>query len=243
MKFLSCNIEGNKHFERILPLLKRERPDVVALQEVFECDLAELQKATGLANYLFYPNAAVKELNDHLPPRGPWGIAIFADEIVEQQVTYYVRQAVGQLANFRNDRPDLIDRAALFARVRVGAELFSVLTTHFTWSGEGVVSEQQRRDYAGLRQFMAQFDELIFCGDLNTPRGHELWSDLAKRYRDNIPLDVDTTIDKNLHKSGQDIRLVIDGLFTSKHYSASKVQVLPGTSDHMAVAAELVRVS
>jgi len=99
----------------------------------------------------------------------------------------------------------------------------------YLWGGEPTISKK--------------FEELIFCGDLNTPRGYEIWSDLAKRYRDNIPPSIDTTIDKNLHKSGQDIRLVIDGLFTSKHYSASQVRVVPGTSDHMAVVAELTRVS
>ena len=80
---------------------------------------------------------------------------------------------------------------------------------------------------------------MIFCGDLNTPRGFEIWNDLSKTYTDNIPQEIDTTIDKNLHKSGLDIRLVVDALFTSSHYSIRNVKVVPNTSDHMAVAADL----
>lgn len=242
MKFISINIEGNKHFERISPFLEAEKPDVLCLQEVFECDLDELMRASGLQNYLFYPIANIVEANDHLPTRGHWGIAIFANEIKSHEVAYYVRRQEGQLASFQNDRPDLIDRAALFSKVKVGGDFFQVMTTHFTWSGKGVVSDEQRQDYARLSKFMAKFDELIFCGDLNTPRGYEIWDDLAKTYTDNIPLNIDTTIDKNLHKSGQDIRLVIDALFTSTQYSAKNVRVVPNTSDHMAVAGEIERV-
>lgn len=243
MKFISCNIEGNKHFERLFPFFEKEQPEVVALQEVFECDLEELKRATGLQNCVFYPIANVAKANDHLPPRGPWGIAIFADEISSHEVAYYVRRQEGQLAEFLNDRPDLIDRAALLARVSVAGDSFQVITTHFTWSGKGAVSDEQRRDYAALSKFMANFDELIFCGDLNTPRGYEIWSDLSHKYADNIPLEIDTTIDKNLHKSGQDIRLVIDALFTTPHYFAHDVRVVANTSDHMAVVGEIERVS
>jgi endonuclease/exonuclease/phosphatase family metal-dependent hydrolase len=158
-------------------------------------------------------------------------------------VAYYVRRQEGKLAEFINDRPDLIDRAAFFTRVQVGDETFQIMTTHFTWSGKGAVSDEQRQDYAELSKFMAKFNELIFCGDLNTPRGYEIWDDLAANYMDNIPLDVETTIDKNLHKSGLDIRLVIDALFTTPHYSVREVHMVPNTSDHMAVVGEIERVN
>lgn len=243
MKFISCNIEGNKHFERLFPFFEKEQADVVALQEVFECDLEDIKQATGLSKYFFYPNANVSTGNDHLPPRGIWGVAIFANKIVDHSVTYYVRQKEGTAAEFLNERPDLIDRAALVAKVQVGGDSFQILTTHFTWSGKGEVSDLQRRDYANLSLFLSKFEEIIFCGDLNTPRGFEIWQDLASKYRDNIPPEVVTTIDKNLHKSGQDIRLVIDGLFTSSHYVASEVRAVPNTSDHMAVVAKIERVS
>lgn len=243
MKFLSCNIEGNRHFERILPLLKHERPDLVALQEVFECDLEELRQATGLAQVVFYPQADIALPNDHLPLRGPWGVAIFANEIVEEKHHYYFGHENGKLAVFDNDQPWNIDRVALAVKARVAGQDFQVLTVHFTWSGEGAVNAAQRRDYLELSSFMKQFDEMIFCGDLNTPRGYEIWDDLAKKYTDNIPAEIDTTIDKNLHKSGKDIRLVIDALFTSSHYLVSNVRVLPDTSDHMAVVALVKRTS
>jgi endonuclease/exonuclease/phosphatase family metal-dependent hydrolase len=56
---------------------------------------------------------------------------------------------------------------------------------------------------------------------------------------DNIPASIETTVDKNLHKSGLDIRLVIDALFTTPHYLVENVHVVPNTSDHMAVVCEV----
>jgi endonuclease/exonuclease/phosphatase (EEP) superfamily protein YafD len=135
-----------------------------------------------------------------------------------------------------------MNRALLMAEIKVKNTLFQIATTHFTWSGEGIVNDEQRKDYEALKKFLNKFEEMIFCGDLNTPRGFEIWDDLAKKYTDNIPQEIYTTIDKNLHKSGLDIRLVIDALFTSKHYVAKNVRVVPNTSDHMAVVGEIERV-
>jgi hypothetical protein len=39
MKVISLNIEGNKHYELVLPFLHTENPDVICLQEVLEDDV------------------------------------------------------------------------------------------------------------------------------------------------------------------------------------------------------------
>lgn len=242
MKLLSCNIEGNRHLEaRILPLLRRERAEVVCLQEVFAADLPLLEVAAGLPS-IFVPQAQVTKANPHLPPRGEWGLAILAADVSEWQADFYTGEAASVPEFFANDDPNSMNRALLSARVRVAGEVFQVATTHFTWSSEGIVNAEQRRAYARLLPLLEGYEELLFCGDLNTPRGYELWSDLAARYQDNIPAAIDTTVDKNLHKSGLDIRLVIDALFSSPHYQVEQVRILPDTSDHMAVVAEVKRV-
>lgn len=242
MKLVSINIEGNKHFDRIFPFLSAEKPDVLALQEVFECDLETIKQITGLKNCVFYPNADVTLPNIHLQARGKWGVAIFANEILDSKGVYYFQVNSGELFVFDEQKNGFTDRALLFAEAEVDGEVFKIFNTHFTWSGGGEVNEAQRRDYVKMKEILKSHDEVILCGDLNTPRGFEIWDDLAKTYTDNIPQDIDTTIDKNLHKSGKDIRLVVDALFTSKHYAARNVRVASNTSDHMAVVGEVERV-
>ena len=242
MKFVSINIEGDKHFERILPFLIAKKPDVLALQEIFEADLDIIKQTTGLTNCVFYPQANITKPNIHLPVRGNWGLAIFAKEIVSHEAFYYFGHKDGIVATFENEKPDLIDRVVIVAKAKVADQIFQVATVHFTWSGKAETTEAQKVDYIVLQAFLDQFEEMIFCGDLNAMRGAEIWSALAKKYTDNIPAEVETTIDKNLHKSGKDIRLVVDALFTSSHYLVSDVQVVPNTSDHMAVMGEIERV-
>lgn len=242
MKLISCNIEGDKHFSRLIPFFQKEQPDVLCLQEVFESDLELIKEKTGLTKCFFAPQANIILSNDHLPLRGIWGVAIFAKKIVKKKVFYYFGHKNGQVNVFENAHPDKIDRALIIAQIEVAGQLYQVATLHFTWSSNGDVIDVQKRDYLSLKSFLAKCDELILCGDFNTPRGGEIWADLAKKYTDNIPSEIETTIDKNLHKSGKDIRLVIDALFTSSHYVAGKVRVVSSTSDHMAVVGELARV-
>ena len=85
MKFISCNIEGSRHFDRLFPFFAAEKADVLALQEVFESDLDAIKQASGLANCVFYPQANIVNPNVHLPLRGPWGVAIFANQIIERE--------------------------------------------------------------------------------------------------------------------------------------------------------------
>jgi endonuclease/exonuclease/phosphatase family metal-dependent hydrolase len=241
MKFITCNIEGDRHLAaRLLPFFKQEAADVLCLQEVFAVDLPLLEAATSLRS-IFVPQAQITQVNPHLPARGDWGVAILAPEFVSWQAENYIGTAAVVPEFFANNDPNSMNRVLLSAQVKVAGEVFQIATTHFTWSGEGVVNDEQRRAYAKLTPLLEGFEELIFCGDLNTPRGYELWDDLAKRYSDNIPSEIDTTVDRNLHKSGFDIRLVIDGLFTSQAYTAKQVRVVPNTSDHMAVVAEVKR--
>lgn len=241
MKLISCNIEGNRHLEaRLLPFFQAEAADVLCLQEVFAADLPLLEAATGLPS-VFVPQAQVTQANPHLPARGEWGLAILAADVKEWRADFYTGEAALVPEFFANNDPNSMNRVLLSARVQVAGETFQVATTHFTWSGEGIVNDEQRRAYARLLPLLEGFKELLFCGDLNTPRGYELWADLALRYRDNIPAAIDTTVDKNLHKSGFDIRLVIDAMFSSSAYAVSDVRVVPNTSDHMAVVAQVRR--
>jgi len=170
-------------------------------------------------------------------------VATFANEIISNKGVYYFQVDPGKLFIFDEKKNGLADRVLLFTEIQVNGQVFKIFNTHFTWSGGREVNEAQRRDYVKMKEILESYDEVIFCGDLNTPRGFEIWDDLAKQYTDNIPQDIDTTIDKNLHKSGKDIRLVVDALFTSEHYVAKDVRVVANTSDHMAVVGEIKRKS
>ena len=86
------------------------------------------------------------------------------------------------------------------------------------------------------------------CGDFNAPRGGEIFSALATRWHDNIPGTYHTSLDLSLHKAGKVdgerlATLMVDGLFTTPGYRTSRVELVPGVSDHCAIVAEVAYVT
>jgi endonuclease/exonuclease/phosphatase family metal-dependent hydrolase len=242
MKLISLNIEGDKHLEdKILPFLVKEKADVLCLQEVFAKDIQKIMQATGLDKYSFVSQAKVTKENPHLPANGLWGLAIFAKNLSKTKKHYYNGNANQIPEFFAYQDPNSMNRCLLTCQTEVDDDVFQLATTHFTWSEDGKVSDLQKEHFKNLKSSLASYSEIVFCGDLNTPRGDKIYDQLAKIYKDNIPSKINTTVDKNIHKSGKDIRLVIDALFTSEDYKVGKVKVLGGVSDHKAIVAEVKR--
>lgn len=240
MKIISLNIEGDKHLDdKILPFFSKEKPDLLCLQEVFAKDIQKIGQSTGLTKYSFVSQAKVTKDNPHLPTNGLWGLCIFAKNLSKTRKHYYNGNANQIPEFFAYQDPNSMNRCLLTVRVEVEGEIYQIATTHFTWSGEGKISDLQKEHFSKLKSFLADYPELVFSGDLNTPRGQQIYDALAKIYKDNIPKKIDTTVDKNIHKAKKDIRLVIDALFTSPDYKASKVKVVDGVSDHKAIVAEI----
>jgi hypothetical protein len=65
---------------------------------------------------------------------------------------------------------------------------------------------------------------------------------LADKYSDQIPVDIKTTLDASIHRSGSKPdfpEFVVDGLFTAGKYKVSDVRVVSGVSDHCALIANI----
>jgi endonuclease/exonuclease/phosphatase family metal-dependent hydrolase len=240
VKLISLNIEGNKHLDdKILPFFAKEKPDVLCLQEVFAKDIQKICQSTGLEKYSFVSQAKVTKDNPHLPTNGLWGLCIFAKNLSKTRKHYYNGNANQIPEFFAYQDPNSMNRCLLTVQTEIDGEIYQLASTHFTWSGEGKISDSQKENFTKLKSALAKYPEIIFCGDLNTPRGEEIYDQLAEIYEDNIPKKIKTTVDKKIHKSKKDIRLVIDALFTSPGYKASRVRVVDGVSDHMAIVAEI----
>lgn len=89
-----------------------------------------------------------------------------------------------------------------------------------------------------LLKFLSEIPEFILCGDFNAPRGGIIFDTIASKYKDNIPSEINTTIDKNLHKAG-DLKLVVDGLFTTPSYQITSIKIIDSLSDHCAILANI----
>src|SRR5258708_36372804 len=135
--------------------------------------------------------------------------------------------------------PNSINRSVQWVRVEKGEEKYTVANTHFTWAPNGETSDLQREHFKKLMEILDGVKDLsVLCGDFNAPRGSDIYTKLSQKFTDNIPAEVTSTLDPQLHRVG-DKQLVVDGMFTGNGYAAENVQVMCGVSDHCAVVGEL----
>ena len=240
MTIFSLNIEGDKHLKPIFTYLKDKQVDLVCFQEVFKADQKLIEEKLQMTSF-FVPLAVIGQNSYGLAPKGEWGLLM----LTKQPDThffyqYYVKHSNG-VPNLIDHQPNSVDRALLWAKIRLNNQEIIVATTHFTWSGDGSTTTKQKESLTKLLAVIKDFNlPLILCGDFNVPRGREIFDYLADQFVDHIPPDVQTTIDHKLHRAGP-LQLVVDGFFSSKQLSnqVGGVQLIGNLSDHLAIKAEI----
>ncbi len=241
LKLISLNIEMDKHLARVLPFLEREQPDVVCLQEIFEKDMGVFEKTLGMLGH--FEAVSVVDISyvdgilgpdEELEQKGPQGIGFFTTLPVRSGGAEYYHGKPREVTKHSID----YSRFLLWREVEKEGTLFTIGTTHFTWTPDGNTSEEQTGDVRKLFGILGKFPEIAFCGDFNAPRGREIWGEIAKRYKDNIPPEYTSSVDPILHRAKQ-LEVMVDGLFTTLGYKASEVRLVEGVSDHKAIVGML----
>lgn len=235
LKVISLNIELDRHLDQVLPFLQAEQPDVILLQEVLEKDRLRIEKAAGMTGPYLKLNALYDNTGES--PIGLLTLSILP--ILSETVIFY-RGSNDPLVRMNETEPEKMSRALLVTEVIKDHQHYRFINTHFTWSPHALPNDAQYHDLSILLTHLHTYPDLIFCGDFNAPRGTAIFDALAACYHDNIPQQVTTTIDKNLHKAG-DLSIVVDGFFTTPDYQVMHLEVVDGLSDHCALLATLVR--
>jgi len=235
LRLLTLNIEGHKHLDRWLPIVKNILPDAVCLQEIFAADLPRIEQELSMSS-VFVPMSDIQVVNRYkIHPLGHWGIA---------QLTSLPTRNVQKKQYGGGDmipvfhKPNDSQRMVLFQEIKKSERWFPIATTHFTWSPEGEYTTLQQEDFGRLAEIIRFYPELVLCGDFNAPRGKELFSHFSDILEDRLPKNVTTTIDKDLHYAG-DLHLVVDAIFSTPNLQVTNVQTISGVSDHMGVVGEV----
>src|SRR3989338_8407398 len=239
IRFASINIEHGKHHATVLPFLKNFKPDVLCLQELLECDIPKFEQELGMKCIFAPMMLGPSVLGDPSSPTTSFGCAIFSTlPVIDSQISYYVG-SLDTIPTFHMDPQTgaiVTNKVVIVATVSFGGVPYTFATTHFTWTNHGAVNDNQRSDLKKLFGILDAVPEFVLVGDFNAPRGREIFTTIASRYKDNIPPEYTTSIDKNLHRAG-DLGFMVDGLFTTPRYVATEVKLTDGVSDHMAITA------
>lgn len=194
-KLISINIEHEKHIDRVLDFVAREKPDVLCLQEVLERDVPVFEKALD-ARGVFAPMGILPVAGSH----EIMGVGIFSPLPMSNIQSHYYARYGEHLRLWINETAAPTDRVLLSAKVIADGAPYTIATTHFTWSPDGQTTDRQRRDLSALLAVLSEHDEILFCGDMNAPRGREMFEEITKRYQDHIPPQYLTSLDPELHR-------------------------------------------
>ncbi len=235
LDIITLNIEGHRQFDRIIPFLKQTKPEVALLQEVFEKDIPYLEKALNMKS-VFAPLGHISYDKEGFFI----GIATFSGLPIVTNKSIYYRGNKDNLPYVQAGRGEGVKlaRPLLITEIVKEDQSYYLINTHFTWTPDGLPSELQHEDLPKMLQILSSIPEFVLCGDFNAPRGGIIFDKIASIYKDNVPVNITTTIDKNLHKAG-DLNLVVDDIFTTPKYLASMVKVIDSLSDHCAVSATI----
>lgn len=236
LKLLTLNIEGSKHLDLVLPLLKKENADVVCLQEVFLEDLNKLKNETMQCG--FFPVSTRVEPDKYIEkPKGKWGVVLLTNQQNAGIKSHYY---FGRGDSPTFTEPDNNDKVLVYTELEKDGLKYRIGTTHFTWTPDGNPSKHQWETFNSMMKFIKTFDDFILCGDFNAPRGREMFTEFTKHFKDNLPKQVTSTIDPKRHRI-KGLELAVDTIFTTKQYKVSNVRVVEGVSDHKAVVGEIKR--
>jgi endonuclease/exonuclease/phosphatase family metal-dependent hydrolase len=238
LKLLTLNIEHDRHLDRVADAIAAHLPDIVCLQEVFEKDCAKLA-AVGDYQVKYAISTLMPEgSKGHTSPRS-WGVAVLTRVPVHRQtLAYYADDPRIRISKEPNDPRRLV----LMTEIEREGRFYRIGTTHFTWSMNGEATDDQRADFARLRQVLLPYPHYVLCGDFNSPRGREMFARFTGELGllDHLPADVTSTLDPTLHYAGP-LELAVDTIFSTPEYRVTEVQVLEGLSDHKGILARIER--
>lgn len=248
LKLININIEGDKHWDRVLPFLSTEAPDVLCVQELYR---DELEKITGFSSSTFLPNTRRPHTAGGVSVE--FGMALFTKTPpVRTHTKYYDRNGPTELPEFDKSTPERLHdtywHGYVAADVVQGGSRFSIITTHCTWTPHGEAERYQLEDVEDMKHLLADEGEHVLCGDFNIPRGkNPIANLLSQGYTDQIPPNYHGSMDMQFHRTrgtpeaARVATNMVDYLFTTALYSAEDVRLVPGVSDHMAIVATITR--
>ena len=237
VKLITLNIQGDRNIKRVIPFLEKEKADVACLQEIFVSDFEEIRKKLAIKGY-FCPMTYIdnKVYHERTEKEGPFGIAIMSKLICEKpKADYYSGDGTCPVLTSSG----IIDRVLFHSGFYKNGQVFHIGTTHFEWTPDGRTSNRQRLAFRNLMSVLEDADDFVLCGDFNAPRGREIYNlFLEEGFKDNLPLDIKSTIDTKYHWN-KNLELVVDTIFSRGKYNVSNVRVVDGLSDHKAVVGDI----
>lgn len=240
LKLISMNMEGEKHFPRILTLIIAEQPDVICIQE---CTEEFLQKLEALGFHTTFCAQRWQIQNDVAYLEGN---AIASKLPHTATIKYYYRPHATLPPTVPTPNDLKHHNVIIATLIDTNGDSYIFATVHGIYTKNGLPDEHQTQGVKKLLSILATEKPHILCGDFNMPRGYNvLYEEYAKLYTDTIPLEYTSSLDRAFHIHGNNPSLtepifesyMVDYLFSKPEYTVTDVRFQFGVSDHAAIVA------
>ena len=227
-KLISLNVGAYNLSQKQLRFFLKEQPDILCLQEITKDDFLCWKRELGMHGVY---------VSTYLNQKIDSGLAMLSRFPITKtrSLKYGSPKVLWKQGGKERSCRETSNRILQIVNIMfpLGAEV-QIGNIHFTWSPLGMPSALQKKHAANLRILMMGLGSVILCGDLNTPRGGEIFSSILADYTDHIPLKYKTSIDGRIHRAGP-LKLMVDTIFSSPNYESHEVRMVSGFSDHRAI--------
>lgn len=247
-KFIHCNIlNGGRLMDNLVEFLRQERPDVLAMQEVFDGrepareprfrSIAVIGKAAGLAHVAFAPTQNQVVGDSTLP----YGNAVLSRFPVTQTGVWFYDVPF-------QERLAVADRGFThfpcnLQHVTIGldGEPLHVFNTHGIWDRHGRDNPRRLQMGQTIADRMAGLRPAILCGDFNVNEGTKTIDRLGEKLTNVFAPDRRKTsfnVGRKPKNSGY-VKAVVDFIFTTDDLKVlSHRQPDVDVSDHLPLVCE-----
>lgn len=252
IKFLQLNLWHGLLLDNALTFIKKERPDIINFQEIFDGPDAYAQKGKP---YYYGTLAALKQALTDWPhvayapafidnrPEGlqvSWGLATFSRfPIVAERTVFFDRPFRTDFSENEMD-PAECPRNLLHCAIDCNGKRIHTGNVHGIWGTDGADNRRRLAMAETVLTELEPYTPLILSGDFNVDEPTETIGQLAGKWRNVFAGELSTSFNLR-HKSGGGFATsVVDFMFVSEqwhiaHHATSDADV----SDHLPLLATL----
>jgi endonuclease/exonuclease/phosphatase family metal-dependent hydrolase len=254
VSILTLNIEGGEfgpHAEKQAnffdEIASQGRINVIAMQEVFECQMDKIKERLGMQGH-FLPSLDMKipTADDRIRAGGRNGSAIFSNLPIRCQGDFYY-SAHTEIPVLTEPGPFNPRRGIVWLEVETySGSSVKVGSMHHTWTWNGKMNLVQLADFRRMRRQAAANNLDVIAGDSNAPITERLGRHMISRvFQTYIPDTWEGTIDTKNHRHSNIPRHLVDMILLT-HYSSwrlnsKSVDLIKDVSDHYGVVGTIQR--
>ncbi len=243
IKLVSYNILQGMYIQALLESLQREQPDILCLQEIGTSGIGQKHSSDNVLELIC---AALHMEGDYEnmfwadegEGRFNSGVAILSRFTRTNRMVFRYERITDKVLRLTDTDRYFVPRVLLGNELLINEKPVWVFTTHFTISPDAQVTQHQLENAQTVAAQLKAYPEYMFCGDMNTPYGSQVFEILQGEsesvFGGGLP-----TLHPTLHRVGH-LGLQVDHAFVRSDrvtITSSTVPTVDG-SDHLPLVIE-----